>query len=66
VNVSAALVVRNLLCAGLALLALVPGAEVAAGIPGTLVGVLAAVFAVLFYLACDQLIANAQRMTGER
>jgi hypothetical protein len=65
VSISVALVVRNLVCAALALLALAPLAGVPVGPPGTMLSAFVAGFAVLVYLCSEQLISNAQQMAGD-
>lgn len=64
-GVSWALVIRNGVCAGLALLAMTAGGTVNAGWIGLLISLLVALFALLVYETCEQLISNAQWMAGE-
>jgi len=64
-TVSPALVVRNLVCACLAVLAMFALAGVAVGVVGMVLSVVIASFIITFYLCSDQLIANAQQMAGE-
>lgn len=64
-SVSPVLVVRNLVCAGLAILSLSVLASVAVGIMGMVLSVVVASFIITFYLCSDQLIANAQQMAGD-
>ncbi len=66
VVVSPALVLRNLVCAGFAILALAPGAIVQAGFAGLGLSLSVLIFMVAVYLCSEQLIANAQQMMGER
>lgn len=63
--ISPALLIRNLLCAALALLALVPNVSVAAGFGSAGLSLSIAVFLVTVYLTTEQMIANTQRLTGE-
>ena len=63
--VSPALVVRNLVCACLAILCLSALAGVAVGVLGMLLSVIMASFMITLYLCSDQLIANAQQMAGD-
>jgi hypothetical protein len=63
--VSPALVVRNLVCAALALLALLPSAIISAGMLDFGLSLSCAIFLSLLYLCSDQIIANAQYMAGE-
>ena len=63
--VSPALVVRNLVCAALALLALLPSAIIAAGMLDFGLSLSFAIFLSLVYLCSDQMIANAQYIAGE-
>jgi hypothetical protein len=65
VSISVALVVRNLVCAALALLALTPLAGVPVGAAGTMLSAFVAAFAVVIYLCSEQLISNAQQMAGD-
>jgi hypothetical protein len=65
-TVSPALVVRNVLCAALALFALGGTATVAAGLTGYGLSAFIASFMIILYLCSDQLIANAQQMAGEK
>ena len=64
-SVSGALVVRNLICACLAILSLSALTGVAVGVIGLVLSVIMASFIITFYLCSDQLIANAQQMAGE-
>jgi hypothetical protein len=61
--ISWALVIRNTVCAGLALLAMDSGA--ASGWLALALALLIAAFAVIVYETCEQLIGNAQWMAGE-
>ena len=65
-GISWALVLRNAVCAALALL---PLGTAAGAVPtswgGLGVAVFVAVFAVLIYLTCEQIVSNAQWMAGE-
>lgn len=67
VTVSFSLVVRNLVCAVLALaaipLAAIPLPGTASLLVSALTSLCIAVFLVIFYRCCEQLIGNAQRMT---
>lgn len=60
-----ALVIRNLVCAGLALLAMTSAGAAVAGWAGMGLSLFVAVFAVLVYLTSEQMISNAQWMAGE-
>lgn len=64
-GVSWALVIRNGICAGLALLAMSSGGATAAGWAGVGLSLFVAVFAALVYATSEQLISNAQWMAGE-
>ena len=64
-TISPALIVRNLVCAALALVASMPVISVEAGLAGIGLGLFVAVFTTLIYLGSEQLIANAQQMAGE-
>lgn len=64
-GISWALVLRNGICAGLALLAATAAATVNAGWLGMGLSLFVAVFAVLVYETSEQLISNAQWMAGE-
>jgi len=64
-GVSWALVVRNGVCAGLALLAMTSGGTANAGWIGLVISLLVALFALLVYETSEQLISNAQWMAGE-
>jgi hypothetical protein len=64
-TISPALVLRNLGCAAMALLAMAPTISVDAGVAGIGLALFVATFAALAYLGSDQLIANAQQMAGE-
>ncbi len=66
VAVSPALVLRNLACAALALMALLPATEIDGGAMGILFSLSLAAFAIVVYLACEQLLANGQQMAGGR
>lgn len=65
-TISPALIMRNLACAVLAGLAMMPTITVAAGITGLALALFVATFTALVYLGCEQLIVNAQQMAGER
>jgi uncharacterized membrane protein len=64
-GVSWALVVRNGVCAGLALLAMTAGVTADAGWIGLVISLFVALFALLVYETSEQLISNAQWMAGE-
>ncbi len=64
-GVSWALVIRNGVCAGLALLAMTSGGAANAGWIGLVISLLVALFALLVYETSEQLISNAQWMAGE-
>ena len=64
-GVSWALVIRNGVCAGLALLAMTSGGTANAGWTGLLISLFVALFALLVYETSEQLISNAQWMAGE-
>lgn len=64
-TISPALVLRNLACAVLALVAMAPNVSVDAGVAGIGLALFVASFAALAYLGSEQLIANAQQMAGE-
>ena len=64
-TISPALVLRNLACAALALVAMAPNVSVDAGVAGVGLALFVASFAALAYLGSEQLIANAQHMAGE-
>ena len=64
-GISWALVARNGVCAGLALLAMTSGEAASAGWVGLIVSLFVALFAVLVYETSEQLISNAQWMAGE-
>ncbi len=66
ITVSAPLLLRNLICAFLALLALLPGRELSVGFAGLGLSLSVAGFLVAGYLNSEQLIANAQRLAGEK
>jgi len=66
VLVSPALVVRNLLTAGVALLLLLPLGPVAWSAAGILLTLCMAGFLVGLYLGAEQLISNSQQMVGSR
>lgn len=63
--VSPALVVRNLLCAGLALLAMSAPIGAVVGAVGLILSAVISLFMITFYLCSDQVIANAQQMAGD-
>jgi len=63
--VSPALVVRNLVCACLALLSMSAPVGAVVGVVGLVLSVVIALFMITFYLCSDQVIANAQQMAGE-
>ena len=65
-TVSPALVVRNLVCASLALAALAPSVLSSAGATGIALSFFIAVFIAVIYLSSEQLINNAQQIAGER
>lgn len=64
-GVSWALVIRNGVCAGLALLAMTSGGTANAGWIGLVISLLVALFALLVYETSEQLISNAQWMAEE-
>lgn len=64
-GISWALVLRNGVCAGLALLALTAAGGGLPGWTGLALAVFVALFAVLVYQTCEQIISNAQWMAGE-
>ncbi len=64
-GVSWALVIRNGVCAGLALLAMTSGGTADAGWIGLVISLFVALFALLVYETSEQLISNAQWMAGE-
>lgn len=64
-GVSWALVIRNGVCAGLALLAMTSGGAANAGWIGLVISLFIALFALLVYETSEQLISNAQWMAGE-
>ena len=64
-GVSWALVIRNGVCAGLALLAMTSGGTADAGWTGLVISLFVALFALLVYETSEQLISNAQWMAGE-
>ena len=64
-GISWGLVVRNGVCAGLALLALTADDAAAVGWAGLCLSLFIALFAVLVYETSEQLISNAQWMAGE-
>ena len=64
-QVSWALVLRNGVCAGLAVLAMSSQGAMLSGWLATLASAAIAVFAILAYLLCEALISNAQWMAGE-
>lgn len=64
-TISAGLVYRNLACATVAAMAaLLPLQATTWSVPVILISGLVGIFMVLVYLACEQLIANAQRFAG--
>ena len=63
--VSPALVVRNLVCACLALLSMSAAVGAVVGALELVLSVVIALFMITFYLCSDQVIANAQQMAGE-
>ncbi|MBE9537526.1 MAG: hypothetical protein IMF06_00510 [Proteobacteria bacterium] len=65
-TVTPALVIRNSVCAFLALLALAPAVDVAPSAIGTGLTLFITIFSILIYLSSEQMISNAQQMTGER
>jgi hypothetical protein len=65
-TISPTLVLRNLACAVLALLATTPTISMDAGVAGIGLALFVAAFAALIYLGSEQLIANGQQMAGER
>ena len=65
VSISVSLVLRNLVCAALGILALAPVGGAAAGLTGAMVSAFVAAFAVVVYLCSEQLISNAQQMAGD-
>ncbi len=64
-QVSWALVLRNGVCAGLAVLAMSSQGNIMSGWLATLAAAAIAVLAVAAYLVCEALIGNAQWMAGE-
>lgn len=64
-GISWGLVIRNGVCAGLALLAITSGGAASAGWIGLVVSLCVALFALLVYETSEQLISNAQWMAGE-
>jgi len=66
VLVSPALVVRNLLMAGLALLLALPAGPMALSGAGILLALCMAVFMIGLYLGAEQLISNGQHLAGSR
>ena len=64
-GVSWALVVRNGICAALALLATTAANAATGGWAGIALSCFVAVFAALVYATCEQIISNAQWMAGE-
>ncbi|MFT4824599.1 MAG: hypothetical protein ACJASY_000828 [Halioglobus sp.] len=65
VLVSPALVLRNIVCSALALLALTPTTGVTSGIAGLGLTLFVPAFMMMVYLCSEQLIGNAQQMVGE-
>ena len=65
-TISPALVLRNVACAALALLAMSPTISVDSGLAGIGLALFVATFAAVTYLGSEQLIANAQQMAGEK
>ncbi len=64
-GISWSLVVRNGVCATLALLAMSAGGSEAGGWAGVALSLCIAVFLSLFYLTSEQVISNAQWMAGD-
>ncbi|QIB64573.1 MauE/DoxX family redox-associated membrane protein [Kineobactrum salinum] len=65
--VSPALVARNAICAGLALLALAPRTtDIAAGLAGMGLALYIAVFLIILYLCTEQLVSNGQQLARGR
>lgn len=64
--VSPALVGRNLVCGGLALLALAPRTGTAAGAAGLGLSLYVAVFLIILYLCSEQIVSNSQQMARGR
>lgn len=64
--VSPALVARNVVCAGLALLALAPRADITAGLAGLGLALYIATFLIILYLCTEQLVSNAQQLARGR
>jgi hypothetical protein len=64
-GISWALVIRNLVCAGLALLAITSPAGGGGGWLGAGLSLFVAAFAALVYVTSEQIISNAQWMAGE-
>jgi hypothetical protein len=64
-GISWGLVIRNGVCAGLALLAMSSGGAANAGWIGLVISLFVALFALLVYETSEQLISNAQWMAGE-
>ena len=65
VTISPALLLRNLLCALLALVAVAPPVAGQVGFAASGLSLSIALFLVIGYLACEQMIANAQHLAGE-
>ncbi len=65
-TVTPSLVMRNIICAFLALLALLPAVDVAPAVPAMGLSLFIAIFSTLIYLSSEQMIGNAQQMAGER
>ena len=64
-TVGPALIVRNLGCAGFALLAMVSSVSLPASLGSAALALVIGVFLITVYLCSDQIIANAQAMAGE-
>ena len=65
VSISPSLLLRNLLCAALALSAINPGAASAITFSSGALSLALALFLLLVYLTSEQMIANAQLIAGE-
>lgn len=65
VLVSPALILRNIICAALAVLALTPTTMVTSGLLGLGLTLFVPAFMMMVYLCSEQLIGNAQQMMGE-
>ena len=66
VMISPGLILRNLLCTALALLALLPSGTVSSGFTTTGLTLCMVLFMIIVYLCSEQLIDNAQQLAGER